>query len=151
MWSTPETDQRISCSWMPWPKCTCWVRPAVTPAYAGLYGVANVPHFIQKFDNTLTTSLYSTAFGRPHRAVSVALLLSWLMTASGFTSGGWGGIATHVGNTQGLPLPPTHPSAPPTALTSTCTVQARRQTAMNMLLLCENGGGEHVGRRTIPL
>ena len=74
------------------------------PRTAGLYGVANGRQFIQKFDNTLTTSLYSTAFGTGRTAPDLSLTAFLVDDCERVYVSGWGGNTnSNGGNTQGLP------------------------------------------------
>jgi gliding motility-associated-like protein len=74
------------------------------PRTAGLYGVANGRQFIQKFDNTLTSNLYSTTFGTGRTAPDLSLTAFLVDDCERIYVSGWGGNTnSNGGNTQGLP------------------------------------------------
>ncbi|WP_188547397.1 DUF7948 domain-containing protein [Hymenobacter qilianensis] len=77
------------------------------PRTAGLYGVANGRQFVQKFDNTLTTSPYSTTFGTGRAVPDLSLTAFLVDDCERIYVSGWGGATnSNGGNTQGLPTTP---------------------------------------------
>ncbi|UOG74437.1 gliding motility-associated C-terminal domain-containing protein [Hymenobacter tibetensis] len=81
------------------------------PISAGCYGVANGRQFIQKFNPTLSTSLYSTRFGSGRTLSPDISLTAFLVDeCERIYVSGWGGQVNRrtgsTGSTTGLPVTP---------------------------------------------
>jgi len=73
---------------------------------SSLYHVNRGRQFIQKLDNTLARSLYSTTFGSGRNTVDLALTAFLVDDCERVYISGWGGTGNNEGSTSGLPTTP---------------------------------------------
>ncbi|WP_324675285.1 gliding motility-associated C-terminal domain-containing protein [Hymenobacter sp. GOD-10R] len=77
------------------------------PVTTGLYSVAGGRQFVQKLDNTLSKSLYSTTFGSGSTTLDLALTAFLVDDCERVYISGWGGgINYDRGSTTRLPITP---------------------------------------------
>ncbi|OUJ70154.1 hypothetical protein BXP70_25215 [Hymenobacter crusticola] len=75
------------------------------PVTAGLFAVANGRQFVQKLDNTLSKSLYSTRFGSGRTTLDLALTAFLVDDCERVYISGWGGSTNYdLGSTSNLPV-----------------------------------------------
>lgn len=75
------------------------------PVSRGVYNNAGAKQYIQKLNNNLNTSVYSTVFGRPNSSsINISPTALLIDVCENIYAVGWGGRVNNTGSTQGMPI-----------------------------------------------